>query len=205
MEEESEMDSNLPRKKSKKIRLLLGILLLVLVFLCAYLAAAGYFSLWIDGMRYVVYDLNRYAYTYEAIEETEPFTISLRDPDSNKGMVVYDGGTCRIEVSGVDAQDGHYRIHFRSYGNYDIDGATLISARKHDIRRGRISSAGDLEAALVCVADDHSYSCKVAGTAGVYKNGDSFSFHIPDEAVTEQTETLTLVFHHLIRNRWYEP
>ena len=135
------MDSNLPRKKSKKIRLLLGILLLVLVFLCAYLAAAGYFSLWIDGMRYVVYDLNRYAYTYKTIEETEPFTISLRDPGSNKGMVVYDGGTCRIEVSGVDAQDGHYRIHFRSYGSYDIDGATLISARKHDIRRGRISSA----------------------------------------------------------------
>ena len=175
---------------------IIAVLLLAAVIVCLFLS--GYLGLWVYGMSSIA-DNKRYEYFHNEVEGEYSFTVDLTHLESNTGKVVFRDGNCYIDIQSMDENDGLYRIHFRSHGVYNIHGATLISGASHPSR------SYNVDALLYCCLNDQIYSCHIAGLTGVsFKDGDSFSYYIPTEAMQDGSTTVTLTFSGLVNNKWHK-
>lgn len=182
---------------------IIAVLLLAAVIVCLFLS--GYLGLWVNGLSSVAGNLNRYYYLQNSIEEECSFTINLKNLESNTGKVVYQNEDCYIDIQNIDLlSNGQYQIHFRSHGIYNIHGATLISGVVHYTNPNH-SSSYSVEADLCCYINENYYLCEIAGVSAInWKDGDSFGYYIPVEAITEESQTLTMTLSNLTKNIWYE-
>lgn len=57
--------------------------------------------------------------------------MDLLDLHSNIGKELYNDGKHSIKLESIE-ESGNYMVKLRSYGEYDYDGATLISIIEHD-------------------------------------------------------------------------
>lgn len=173
-----------------------AILFFISVFVC--LSLSGYLGLWVYGMSAIA-DNERYEYVHNELAEEYSFTVDLAHLDSNTGKVVFRDGDCYIDIQSMDENDGHYRIHFRSHGIYNIHGATLISGTSQPPRLYSV------DALLYCHSSDQAYSCNVAGITGIsFRDGDSFGYYLPAEATQDGSTTITLTFSGLVNNKWHK-
>ena len=183
---------------------------IIVAWLCFVLIAAvklsvltGALGIATQGIIYFSNEVDRYAFSSRIIDEVIEFSVDINDLESNKGKIIYRNGECYIEIDEVSFngdEEGHYRIFFRSHGDYSLKGATLVSGIKHE----RIET--DCHAELQIKDGEAFYNCTVAGLTGLsYNDGDQFGFHfLPKAHNTDGTNTVVFSLSNLIENTWTE-
>jgi hypothetical protein len=168
-------------KSKPKITLLIlasvvGVLLLVFWL-------TGLLGLWIDGMRYVVGNTDKYNYEEGNMVDGEySVDIDLSDLQSNMGKELYNDGTHKIYVSGVhnsgNKNTGAYEIAFRSSGHYSLTGASLVSGIQH-LMIDESSFTSEITANMTSTYMGETYDSFNSGSSGInFKDGDEFSFYL---------------------------
>ena len=116
-------------------------------------------------------------------------SITTVQAQSNTGKMLYEDGECNITVYLVDfTEDGVYRIHFRSHGNYNINTAKLVSGITHYNNESRYFLS-DLTAKMNASYGGKTYECNIMGTSGInYKDGDMWSYYIFSDVLEETPE-----------------
>ncbi|MBQ8850494.1 MAG: hypothetical protein IJ011_09205 [Clostridia bacterium] len=192
--------------------ILFTIISVCLVFaICAVLlVTSSPFGVWINGISYIADHTDKYDHSYSVIDDTVEFSVNLQDPSSNVGKVIYQKDGCRIEIFDVDECTDNYRIFFKSYGDYSVRSATLISGVRHSATE-KNTFTYDCVTALKLKSADELYDCSVAGESGInHKGGDIFGYYIfnndylsqQNSDRTDNTSEVILSLSGFIKNEW---
>lgn len=93
-------------------------------------------------------------------------------------------------------------IGFRSFGDYSLKGASLVSGVQH-ITNNDFTFSSKMSAQLTSQYQDKHYNGTVSGIAGLnYKSGDDFSFDIHLIEAIKENGTLEITITDLYKNIW---
>ncbi|MFC6040446.1 hypothetical protein ACFPYN_13545 [Paenisporosarcina macmurdoensis] len=173
----------------------------------------GLMGLWIDGMRYVVGNTDKYSYEEGHMVDGEySVDIDLSDLQSNIGKEVYNDGTHNIYVSWVhvdSVNSGGYNIGFRSSGHYSLTGASLISGNHHTfINESSFSS--EVTAKMTSNYNGEIYDNSLYSSSGInFKDGDEFGFYLfpnspydTNEISLDEKGVVEVTVTNLYKNMW---
>lgn len=198
--------SSLVKNNVKNIGIILCSFLIIVIIILKF---TGYISLWTKGMGSIANNTKEFTNINSHVIDGEySIYIDLGDLESNEGKELYNDGKNKIYVHSVvkeeSVNNGGYKIHFRSSGQYSIDYAELISGVQH------IVSSMDMSAKMTAEYNEKIYSCNVMGMSGInYKDGDMFSFYIfpskayeKNEVTLDETGAVYLTVTNLYKNVW---
>jgi len=155
----------------------------IIIIIVAILWLTGVIGLFLNGMSYIGDNTRKFTCKEGYLMTDEySFSIDFHDLESNVGKEVYNDGESTILVSWLDntgsSDTGGYRIGFRSYGTYTLNGAALVSGACHE-QVDDTSITTYMTAKMTAGYNDKVYESNVLGTSGLnYKQGDEFSFYI---------------------------
>ena len=159
--------------KGKRV-LLIGIP--IIVFL---LWITGSVNLWFYSIRDIAGNVEVYYLEHDTINSEYSVSIDLSDPKSNEGKVLYDDGENQIYISDVIVRnEKEHLVHFRTSGNYNLYGASLVTATKHSrVENGWFTS--NFEANAFATYRGYTFKVYESGTSGLnYKEGDDFGLYL---------------------------
>jgi len=174
----------------------------------------GLLALWIDGMRYVVGNTDKYNYEEGHMVDGEySVDIDLSDLQSNIGKELYNDGTHKIYVNWVHNSEnkntGAYEIGFRSSGHYSLTGASLVSGIQHSmIDESSITS--EITAKMTSTYNGETYDNFYSSSSGInFKDGDEFSFYLfphsaydTNEISLDEKGVVEVTVTNLYKNMW---
>lgn len=198
-----------PKKSLLILASLVGITLLVFWL-------TGLLGLWIDGMRYVVGNTDKYNYEEGNMVDGEySVYIDLSDLQSNMGKELYNDGTHKIYVNWVhnsgNKNTGAYEIGFRSSGYYSLTGASLVSGIQH-LMIDESSITSEITAKMTSKYNGETYDNFYSGSSGInFKDGDEFSFYLfphsaydTNEISLDEKGVVEVTVTNLYKNMWTE-
>ena len=176
----------------------------------------GLMGLWIDGMRYVVSNTNKYNYEEGQMLDGEyTVSIDLSDLQSNTGKELYNDGTHKIYVSWVNnsgkKNTGAYEIGFRSSGHYSLTGASLVTGIQHSMIN-ESSFTSEVTAKMTSKYNGEIYDNSYSSSSGInFKDGDEFSFYLfphsaydTNEISLDEKGVVEVTVTNLYKNMWSE-
>lgn len=201
-------------KSKQKITLLISASVVVVLFLVFWLT--GLLGLWIDGMRYVVGNTDKYNYEEGHMVDGEySVDIDLSDLQSNIGKELYNDGTHQIYVNWVhnsgNKNTGAYEIGFRSSGDYSLTGASLVSGIQH-LMIDESSFTSEITAKMTSTYNGETYDSFNSSSSGInFKDGDEFSFYLfphsaydTNEISLDEKGVVEVTVTNLYKNIWTE-
>jgi hypothetical protein len=168
------------KSNAKKILRITALVVGVLLFV---FWLTGLLGLWIEGMRYVVSNTDKYNFEEGHMVDGEySVSIDLSDLQSNMGKELYNDGTHKIYVSGVhnsgNKNTGAYEIGFRSSGHYSLTGASLVTGTQH-MMIDESSFTSEVTAKMKSKYKGETYDVFYTGSSGInFRDGDEFSFSL---------------------------
>ncbi|MCM3038766.1 hypothetical protein M3201_03505 [Paenibacillus motobuensis] len=190
----------------KKIKMIsLVIFTTILLFLVVTLRT-GLLELWSKGISAIANNTEKYSdKAGYVLDGSYTIQIDLADIQSNIGKELYNDGKHKIIVDRINigsVSAGGINIGFRSFGDYSMSGATLISG-VHHITNNDLTFSTQMTAQLIAKYKNNQYDGTVSGISGFnYKSGDNFSIDInPEEAIRDKGK-VELTITNLYLNTW---
>lgn len=193
----------------KIIIIILGFILIVVLGVLVIFYKNGYMSIRDNGMSAIAYNAELFTDKDSRILYGDySISINLSDLDSNLGKVLYDDGMNIIEIDNI-RESGNYIICFKTYGSYDFNRATLISAIKHNTSDGNVYDV-EYISRIAALYKGEKTSCKMRSVSGLnYKDGADFEVYIfpSDEYANENIHNkdygiVEITFTDLYLNKW---
>jgi hypothetical protein len=184
------------------------IFILVLVFLLI-IVEKGFLAIRNKGISAIAYNTelftNEEGYT---LDDCYIISIDLSDLNSCIGTRLYDDGLNIIEIDTIE-ESGNYIICFKTYGSYDYNNATLVSAIKHDTSSENIYSVETISNVLAFYKGETT-SCRMRRIGGLnYDDGADFELYVfpSDEYANEYVHNddygiVEITFRKLYFNKW---
>jgi hypothetical protein len=174
----------------------------------------GLMGLWIDGIRYVVGNTDKYSYEEGHLVDGEySVDIDLSDLQSNIGKELYNDGTHKIYVSGVhnsgNKNTGAYEIAFRSSGHYSLTGASLVTGIQHSMIN-ESSFTSEITANMSSTYNGETYDNFYSSSSGInFNDGDEFGFYLfpnsaydTNEILLDEKGVVEVTVTNLYKNMW---
>ncbi|MEC5423501.1 hypothetical protein QGM71_08325 [Virgibacillus sp. C22-A2] len=160
-------------------------------------------NLRVEGISYVANDIENYLSNAHPIEGEFTVQIDLRELENNEGKVLFDDGENKIYVSKVNVHDeAGYEVFFRSSGDYNLGGATLVSGVKH---AGNNGFTNRLQAEAKATYKEVTYNLSPSASSGLnHRDGDEFGFYmdVPDKIDLEEPSVVDVIVSKLYVNIW---
>ena len=114
----------LTQRKKRRIAILAAVLLILLAaFLSLWLT--GVLHYWNHGMTALMNETGNSGYSTQRIENTDSVELDLVLPENNMGLILFEGGDCRLVVDHVRFDDdGTLLLGVRCYADYDFNHTT---------------------------------------------------------------------------------
>jgi len=174
----------------------------------------GLLGLWIDGMRYVVGNTDKYIFEEGHMVDGEySVDIDLSDLQSKVGKELFNDGTHKIYVNWVhnsgNKNTGAYEIGFRSSGHYSLTGASLVSGTQH-LMIDESSFTSEVTAKMKSTYKGETYDVFYTGSSGInFRDGDEFSFSLfphnaydTNEISLDEKGVVEVTVTNLYKNMW---
>lgn len=192
---------------NNKLKNLLTVLLVLTVLFFVITWRIGLLGLWSEGISYIASNTEDFRKNGgQVIKGSYTLSIDLTDLNSSIGKEIYNDGEHKITVEWINktgnTESEGLNIGFRSFGDYSLDGASLISG-VHHITNNDLSFSSEMSAKLTAQYNSKIYNGTVSGIAGLnYKSGDDFSFDIyAPEAISGKGE-IEITLTNLYMNIW---
>ena len=129
------------------------------------------------GISYLTSNIEDYYHKTFPQEGKYTVEIDLSDIESNEGKVLFEDSENKIYITEVTHSGSEYEVTFRSSGNYDTGGATLVSGLEHIRNNNGFTSHFKAEAEAVYKGE--TYELSPSGSSRLnYLDGDQFEFHL---------------------------
>ncbi|WP_436371985.1 hypothetical protein [Cytobacillus sp. BC1816] len=179
------------------------LLFINVVALLGFLWITGFFGIWIHGIKAVSEDAGDIFTQAYPVEGNYTVKISLSNLEKNEGKVLYEEENNKIYVSEVFIDtNSNYQVVFRSSGNYNFSGATLVSGIEHARQNNGYTDI--LQAKATAAYQGRTFELFPAGSAPLkYKDGDEFSFYLyASDVDPENEEAVEITLSNLYINFW---
>ncbi|MBU9720865.1 MULTISPECIES: hypothetical protein [Bacillaceae] len=158
--------------KEKIIVTVIGVLVISFV-----IWLSGVPGLLINGISHLSNNEDKYHNMAHQVEGEFVVEIDLSDLESNEGKILYDDKT-QIYISHLNVEnDSNYEVIFRSSGNYNTSGASLVSGIEHATFNNEPSKIFQAEAKATYGGETFVLS-PATSTDLVYRDGDKFGFYL---------------------------